>query len=329
MWIPFKKSSSQLMNHAVNDDPKQSQALLNQIVCEYFLDQKRKRRWRLVRRITLFILILIVIGLFIYGRVEESVARSKPHVGIIDIKGEIMDGQTSSADTLMKGLTNAYETKGLKAVIFRIDSPGGSPVQADYMYNTIRYFHQKYPDVKTYAVCADICASAAYYAASAADEIYANPSSLVGSIGVVFDGFGFVDTMQKLGVTRRLETAGRNKGFMDQFSPVNPEQEKDLQDMLSLIHQQFINQVKAGRGNRLKIDDETFSGLIWTGVQAKERGLIDGFASSGQLLRDVIKIEQAVDYTEKHSVLEQVANKFGSAIVNQLPLALGIRQGIH
>lgn len=329
MWVTFVNSSSHVMNQPIIDDTTNSQTLLNQIVCEYFTDQKRKRRWKWVRRIVIFALILAVIGLYVYERYEDIAARAKPHVGLIDIKGEIADGQAGSADILMKGLTSAYENKGLKAVILRIDSPGGSPVQADYMYNSIRYFHQKHPDVKTYAVCVDTCASAAYYVASAADEIYASPSSLVGSIGVVFNGFGFVDAMQKLGVSRRLEIAGRNKGFMDQFSPINPEQEKNLLVMLDLIHQQFINQVKAGRGDRLKVDDDTFSGLIWTGVQAKERGLIDGFASSGQLMRDVIKIDQVVDYTEKHSVLEQVADKFGAAVVNQLPLALGMKQGLR
>ncbi|MDP3705537.1 MAG: S49 family peptidase [Legionellaceae bacterium] len=317
------------MTQPIIDDPSNSQSLLNQIVCEYFAEQKRKRRWKWVRRIVLFLLIIAVIGLCVFGRYEDIAARAKPHVGLIDIKGEITDGQVSSADIFMKSLTSAYENKGLKAVILRIDSPGGSPVQADYMYNSIRYFRQKYPNVKTYAVCVDTCASAAYYIAAAADDIYASPSSLVGSIGVVYNGFGFVDTMQKMGVSRRLVTSGRNKGFMDQFSPINPEQEKNLLVMLDLIHEQFINQVKAGRGDRLKVDEDTFSGLIWTGVQAKERGLIDGFASSGQLMRDVIKLEQVVDYTEKHSVLEQVANRFGSAVVNQLPLTFGLTQGLR
>lgn len=317
------------MTHTIQDDNQNAQQLLNKIVSEYIMDQKRKRRGRWVRRGIIFCILLVLIGAFSYGKYQDNADRLKPHVGLIDIKGEIADNQAGSSDMLMKGLTSAYDNKGLKALVLRIDSPGGSPVQADYMYNALRYFRQKHKDVKIYAVCVDTCASAAYYVASAADEIYASPSSLVGSIGVVFNGFGFVDLMQKVGVTRRLETAGRNKGFMDQFSPVNPEQEKNLLVMLDLIHQQFINQVKAGRGNRLKVDDDTFSGLIWTGIQAKERGLIDGFASTGQLMRDVIKIDKLVDYTEKHTMFEQVADKFGSAVVNQLPLALGIKQGLH
>ena len=310
-------------------DAQTSQRVLTHIVSEYFTEQKRKRRWQWVKRIITFLVIASLLFVFLHNKYQESKTKLTPHVGLIDIKGEIVGGQSGSADMLMKSLNSAYQSKSLKALVLRIDSPGGSPVQADYMFNAIRYFRGKYPTVKTYAVCVDTCASAAYYVAAAADEIYANPSSLVGSIGVLFNGFGFVDAMQKVGVTRRLETAGKNKGFMDQFSPINPEQEKNLQTMLDIIHQEFIKQVKLGRGKRLKIDDDTFSGLIWTGVQAKERGLIDGFASTGQLMRDVIKIEQIVDYTEKQSVIEQMADKFGAAMINQIPNAMGLRQGFH
>ncbi len=310
-------------------DSQTSQQLLTQIVTEYFGEQKRRRRWQWGRRVMFLIFVLAIVVMLINNKYQESKSKLIPHVGLIDLKGEILDGQSGSADILMKGLSSAYQNKSLKALVLRIDSPGGSPVQADYMYNAIRYFHDKYPAVKTYAVCVDTCASAAYYVASAADEIYANPSSLVGSIGVVFNGFGFVDAMQKVGVSRRLEIAGRNKGFMDQFSPVNPQQEKFLQHMLDTIHQQFIEQVKKGRGSRLKIDDDTFSGLAWTGVEAKERGLIDGFASTGQLMRDIIKVEQVIDYTEKQSVIEQMADKFGTSMVNQIPVALGLKQGFR
>ena len=177
---------------------------------------------------------------------------------------------------LLKGIDNAYKNKGLKALILRINSPGGSPVQAEYMYNTVKYYKSKYPEVKTYAVCVDLCASAAYYVAVAADEIYASPASMVGSIGVLYNGFGFVDVMNKIGVTRRLQTSGVNKGFLDPFSPVSEFQKQKLQSMLDLIHQQFINRVKEGRGSRLHIDEDTFSGLFWTGEQALSFGLIDG-----------------------------------------------------
>ena len=315
-------------NDSVANNPN-SQALLNQIVLEYMKDQKRKRQWRWVKRIFYLFLIVCVILLLLWSHAEDAALRANPHVGIIDIKGNMFDTQAASADNFIKGLSKAYENKSMKAVILRIDSPGGSPVQADYIFNTIRYYRKKYPDIKIYAVCVDICASAAYYVAAAADEIYANPNSLVGSIGVVYNGFGFVDTIQKLGVSRRLQTAGRNKGFLDQFSPVNPDQQKKLQIMLDLIHQQFINKVKEGRGKRIHIDDETFSGLFWTGVQAKQRGLIDGMASSGQVARDIIKIDQAIDYTYQPSVMERVAKNIGTALADQLPIALGIQSRIQ
>ena len=313
-------------NNSVMDSTN-PQALLNQIVIEYMQEKKRKRIWRWVKRTLFMIVILWVIYLISPSLTEGST--SKPHIGLIDVKGTIFDNKAADADNFSKGLAKAYENKTLKAIIVRIDSPGGSPVQADYMYNTITYYRKKYPEVKVYAVCVDICASAAYYVAAAADEIYANPSSLVGSIGVIYNGFGFVDAMQKLGISRRLQTAGKNKAFLDQFSPVNVAQEKTLQVILDTVHQQFIEKVKTGRGARLHIDDETFSGLFWTGTQAKERGLIDGFASSGQLARDVIKIEHVVDYTFEESVMDRMAKTMGTAMANQLPTMLGVKPGLQ
>ena len=306
-----------------------SQALLNQIVIDYMREKKRKRVWRGLKY--LFFVLLLACGLYfiISEHSDDLNLRNTPHVGLIDLKGEIFDGKSGSSDNFMKGLSAAYENKSLKAIILRIDSPGGSPVQADYMYNAIMYYRKEHPDIKLYAVCVDTCASAAYYVAAAANEIYANPSSVVGSIGVLYNGFGFVDTLQKLGVTRRLQTAGRNKGFLDQFSPVDANQQKTLQVILDLIHQQFIEKVKAGRGDRLRIDDDTFSGLFWTGMQAKERGLIDGFASSGQLARTIIKLDHVVDYTYEPSMLERVSKNIGTAMADQLPMALGMKQGFQ
>lgn len=307
-----------------------SQALLNQIVLDYMREKKQKRVWRWVKRIITALLIIGIIYLLFFNRAEDAAARMRPHVGLIEIKGNIFNNsQSVDADNFIKGLAKAYDNEEMKAVILRIDSPGGSPVQADYMYNTIKYYREKHPDIKIYAVCVDMCASAAYYVAAAADEIYANPSSLVGSIGVLYNGFGFVDAMHKLGISRRLQTAGANKGFLDQFSPVNPSQEKTLQAMLDIVHQQFIDKVKAGRGSRLHIDAETFSGLFWTGVQAKEKGLIDGFASSGQLARDTIKIDNVIDYTQKPSMFERVTKNLGTAMADELPLALGMKPGFQ
>ena len=306
-----------------------SQSVLNQIVLDYMQSQKRRRRWRIVKGIIFWALLFFILYWFLLMKSQEQNARQHPHVGLIDVSGNMFDDQSASADNFIKGMESAYANKGLKAVILRINSPGGSAVQADYMYSTVRFYQKKYKDIKVYAVCVDSCASAAYYLASSADAIYANPASMVGSIGVLYNGFGFVDTLQKVGVSRRLQIAGRNKAFMDPFSPTNPDQEKTLQVMLDLVHKQFIQRVTAGRGKRLHIDNDTFSGLLWVGVQAKERGLIDGFASSGQLARDVIKVPQLIDYTYKQSISERIAKNIGTAMATQLPQALGVKPGFQ
>ena len=315
-------------NHNDSVDNTNAQVLLNQIVVDYMREKKRKRTWQWIKRFIILLLIIWLGYLFTTMRAGDIGARATPHVGLIDVKGTIAEDQAASADNLMKGMDKAYESKSLKALILRIDSPGGSPVQADYMFNAIRYYRTKHPDVKIYAVCVDACASAAYYIAAATDEIYANPASLVGSIGVLYNGFGFVDTLQKVGVSRRLQTAGSNKGFLDPFSPLQAHQQELLQNMLDIIHQQFIARVKEGRGARLKVDADTFSGLYWTGEQAKERGLIDGFASSGQLMREVIKLDQVVDYTYQTNLFERMAKTMGTAMADQLPSAMGMRSGI-
>ncbi|STX43174.1 signal peptide peptidase [Legionella donaldsonii] len=315
-------------NNPMTENPD-SQTLLNQIVIEFMREQKSKRRWRWVKRVIYLLLLAFVIYLIATYKDEDKVLRAKPHVGLIDVNGTIFDTDSGNAENFAKGLDDAYKNTGLKALIIRINSPGGSAVQADYMYNTLQYYRQKYPDIKTYAVCVDMCASAAYYLAAAAEEIYANPASMVGSIGVLYNGFGFTDAMQKIGVSRRLQTAGINKGFLDPFSPVAPGDKQLLQTMLDDVHQQFIAKVKEGRGNRLKIDELTFSGLFWTGQQAKDRGLIDGFASSGQIARNIVKIDQVIDYSYKQSVFERMAKNIGTAVANQLPIAMGMQQGIR
>lgn len=315
------------MNNHGSDTPTDSQNTLNQVVLE-FMKEQRRRRWE---RWFFRLIILLMLAFFIYEAAwdsDDKTSGNKPHVGMIDLNGTI-DAQDANAENFEKSLDSAYKNTGLKALVIRINSPGGSPVQADYMYNALKTYRKNYPDIKIYAVCVDICASAAYYVASAADQIYADESSMVGSIGVIYNGFGFVDAMQKLGVSRRMQTAGANKGFLDPFSPEVAEQQQYLQEMLNEVHTQFINKVKQGRGNRLKIDAQTFSGLIWTGTQAKERGLIDGFAGASGLIKNVIKIDQVIDYTNKQSVLEKVARNMGTEMANRLPLAFGLKSGIR
>lgn len=306
-----------------------SQVLLSQLTMEFLREKKRQRRRNRLKAALIGGMVLWVGYLSFTFDDGVSSDNKRPHVGMIDLKGTIMADESASAENFSKAMKKAYDHDNMKALVLRIDSPGGSPVQADYMYNTIQYYRKKHDDVKVYAVCVDTCASAAYYIAAATDEIYANPSSIVGSIGVIYNGFGFVDLMQKLGVSRRLQTAGHNKGFMDPFSQLVPGQEKQLQTMLNIIHQEFINRVKAGRGDRLQIDDDTFSGLFWTGVQAKQRGLIDGFASTGQLARETIKIDNIVDYSYKETPFERVAKRIGVAMVDELPQALGFKAGFR
>jgi protease-4 len=294
--------------------PEQAQYLLNQLVYDFMQQQKNHRRWLWLKRSIYSLIVVYFLFSFLFGYMTEKGQTARPHTGVIDLKGEISDRSLMNADSFSKSLAKAYKSGMMKALIIRINSPGGSPVQADYMFNSLRYYHKKYPNIKTYAVCLDSCASAAYYVATAADEIYANPASLVGSIGVIYDGFGFSDVMQKIGISRRLVTAGQNKGFMDPFSPESPAQKQYLETMLQDIHQQFIDKVKLGRGNRLKMQADIFSGLAWTGHRAKDLGLIDGFASAGELMREKIKLDSAVDYTEKMSVMEQVARNVSTSL---------------
>jgi protease-4 len=305
-----------------------SQTVLNQIVLDYMKEQKRKRRWRWVTRL-LFLLVIAYILYYLFWNNEESGVNIRPHVGLLDIRGEIKDSKGTNADDFAQGLNNAYKNTGLKAVIIRINSPGGSPVQAEYIYNALQYYKKKYPEIKIYAVCVDMCASAAYYAAVAADEIYASPSSIVGSIGVTYNGFGFVDLINKIGVSRRLLTAGANKGFLDAFSPSSDYQKEKLQTILNSIHQQFISRVKQGRGNRLHINDEMFTGLFWSGEQALTLGLIDGFSSSGQLAREKIEIETVIDYTHKENIFDRVSKTLGTALANEFSSSLGIKPEIR
>jgi protease-4 len=316
-------------NDVSSNSTPDSQVLLNQIILDYMKEQKRKRRWRWISRI-IFLLIIVFLGYKILTYSNESLGTNiKQHVGLIDLNGEIFDSKSASADNFAKGMQSAYKNKGLKALIIRINSPGGSPVQAEYMYNTIVHYKSQYPDIKIYSVCVDACASAAYYVAVAADNIYASPASLVGSIGVLYNGFGFVDGMEKIGVTRRLVTAGTNKGFLDPFSPVTDLQKQKLQTMLDVIHQQFIKRVKEGRGSRLHIDEDTFSGLFWTGEQSLVIGLIDGLASSGQLAREIIKIDNIIDYTQKQNLFERVTQSLGTAMADELPVSLGVKPGFR
>jgi len=233
-------------------------------------------------------------------------------VGVIDPKGN------ASADRITESLQLAFKDKNTQGVILRINSPGGSPVQAGIIYDEIRRLRGLHPNTPMYAVVEDVCASGGYYVAAATDKIYVDKASIVGSIGVIMDGWGFTGTMEKLGVERRVLVSGENKAFLDPFSPVDDKQKKHAQSMLDEIHNQFIEVVRKGRGKRLKENSDMFSGLLWTGARSIELGLSDGFGSVDFVAREVIKAEDIVDFTQKENFAERVAKRFGAAMADAL-----------
>jgi protease IV len=237
----------------------------------------------------------------------------KAHTALIDVQG-VISADDSSADSVISSLQDAFDDNKTRGVILRINSPGGSPVQAGQIYDEIKRLRAKHPDIPLHAVVDDICASGGYYVAAAADNIYVDKASIVGSIGVLMDGFGFTKTMEKLGVERRLLTAGENKGFLDPFSPVDEKQQQYAKKMLEEIHGQFIGVVKEGRGKRLKDTPELFSGLVWSGEASIELGLADGLGSVESVARDVIKAEEVVDFTYRPGFAERLASRLGTAM---------------
>ena len=276
-------------------------------------EQRAARRWRTFMRLCWLVFFGVLAWTLRSREMASTTSKSAPHTAVVDIKGEIASGADASAEYVVAALRSAFEDEGSKGVVLLINSPGGSPVQAGIINDEIVRLKAKHGK-PVYAVVEETCASAAYYIAAAADDIYVDKASIVGSIGVLMDGFGFTGTMEKLGVERRLLTAGENKGFLDPFSPQTETQRAFAQTMLDQIHQQFITVVKAGRGDRLKPTDETFSGLFWTGQQAIEIGLADQFGSLDFVAREVIQAEDIIDYTRRENVAERLAKRFGAAI---------------
>ncbi len=279
-------------------------------------EQKAKRRWGIVFKALGFAYLLVVLFAVVdWGAGSEHEQRHTAMVtlnGVIEAKGE------ANAENLIAALDAAFEEKNAVAVVLRINSPGGSPVQAGMINDEIRRLRGKYPDKPLYAVVEDMCASGGYFVAVAADKIYVNKASIVGSIGVLMDGFGFNGVMDKVGVERRLLTAGENKGFLDPFSPQVERHKAHAQTLLNDIHQQFIDVVKAGRGKRLKETPEMFSGLMWTGVQSVQMGLADDFGSIDSVARDVVQAEKVLDYSVKDNIAERFAKRLGAGAVNGL-----------
>jgi len=296
----------------IDQSPGWERSVLEKLAFAALEEQRASRRWKLIGRVTwLVILVLLVwIGFGLGGATKNTIA---PHTAVIEIRGEIASGAEASADQVVAAMRSAFEERGAQAVVLLINSPGGSPVQAGIINDEIRRLKAKYKK-PVYAVVEESCASAAYYIAVAADKIFVDKASIVGSIGVLMDGFGFTGLMDKLGIERRLMTAGENKGFLDPFSPQTARQRAYAQTMLDQIHQQFIDVVKAGRGKRLKETPEIFSGLFWSGQQAIELGLADQLGNLDYVAREVVKAEEVIDYTRHENVAERLVKRFGAAI---------------
>lgn len=277
-------------------------------------EQTRARRWSVFFKSLMFLYLILVFGIALYPRFKKDLGSdSQDHTAVIDIVGMIAEDKEANAASIIESLRDAVKDEHTKGIILHANSPGGSPVQSSYVYEEIRKIKKEHPKLPIYAVVSDICASGCYYIASASDRIFVNQSSLVGSIGVLMDGFGFVDTMQKIGVERRLLTAGAHKAMLDPFSPPKQEETVYMQGLLDQVHQQFITAVKAGRGDRLKETPELFSGLVWTGEAGVKLGIADDFGNEDYVAKELIGAEKLVDFTQPDPLFDKIAGKLGAS----------------
>ena len=284
-------------------------------------EQRRSRRWGILFKSLTFLYLLVLLVLLIPTDLKKIASE---HTALVEVKGVIADDTEASADRVVTGLRAAFKDSKTKGVILRINSPGGSAVQAGYVNDEIHRLKKKYPKIPLYAVVTDVCASGGYYIAAAADKVFVDKASLVGSIGVIMSNFGFVEAINKLGVERRLMTAGEHKAILDPFSPASEFDRTHIQSMLDKIHQQFISVVKQGRGERLSQDEALFSGLIWTGEEAIKLGLADELGSSSFVAREIIKAEDIVDFTSKEDLAERFAKRFGAGVASALARISGL-----
>jgi protease-4 len=298
---------------ATPGEPGWERVTLERLAFAALREQKVARRWSLIIRLSWLAFFVVLFWSVMHRGTTANEASGGPHTAVVEIKGEIAAGADAGAESVVAALRAAFEDEGAKGIVLLCNSPGGSPVQAGIINDEIRRLKVKHKK-PVYAVVEESCASAAYYIAVAADSIYVDKASIVGSIGVLMDGFGFTGLMDKLGVERRLMTAGENKGFLDPFSPQTEKQRAYAQTMLDQIHKQFIDVVKLGRGKRLKETPEMFSGLFWSGQQAIELGLADQLGNLDFVAREVIKAEEVIDYTRRENVAERLAKKFGASI---------------
>ncbi len=301
----------------MSEDNNWQQQTIEKLALSGLQEQKSARRWSIFFKALMFIYLFVVLFLAL-GWLGGTKAGTGEHTALIEIAGVIEAGGDVNADSVITSLSDAYESKGTKGIILRINSPGGSPVQSGIIFDEIKRQRKLHPSIPVYAVVEDICASGGYYIAAAADKIYVDKASIVGSIGVLMDGYGFTEVMQKVGVERRLLTAGDNKAMLDPFSPVNPKHQQLAQAMLNQIHEQFKTVVRQGRGNRLVEDNETFSGLFWSGEQSIKIGLADALGSADYVAREVIKQEEIVDYSYQDSVVDRFAKRLGASMAKSV-----------
>ena len=291
--------------------------LVTKLATAALKEQRRARLWGIFFKLLTFAYVTLILLMAVDWQSAE-VTGGKKHTAMVEVNGLIAPGTDASAERITSALQAAFKDKNTQGVVVRINSPGGSPVQAQTIYDEMKRLRKKYPEIPLYAVVEDVCASGGYFIAAGADQIYVGKASIVGSIGVLMNGFGFTGLMEKLGVERRLVTAGENKGMLDPFSPVDPKDMEHIKKMMGDIHQQFISVVREGRGKRLKDSPEIFSGLIWTGERSVDLGLADGFGSLEYVARELIKAEEIRDYTISEGIAEKFARRFGAAAANSI-----------
>lgn len=296
------------------DDRNWERGVIEKLATDALVEQRRKRRWGIFFRLLTFIYVGVILWMLSdVGDSRQTSLTDGKHTALVQLQGVIGPKHEASAENTILALRSAFEAKGTQGVVLLINSPGGSPVQAGMINDEISRLRSRFPNTPIYSVVEDICASGGYYVAAATDKVFVDKASIVGSIGVLMEGFGFTGTMEKLGVERRLLTAGENKGFLDPFSPQEPRHLEHARSLLTDVHKQFIEVVRKGRGNRLKETAETFSGLMWTGEQSVANGLADALGSVDFVAREVIKAEHVRDYTLKTNLAERLARQFGAA----------------
>jgi protease-4 len=303
--------------------PSWERETLEKVLLASIEEQRRARRWGIFFKALLMLYLAVALGLAARPMLGHGHKDSKSHTAVIDVVGMIAPGQPASAENIIQGLRDAAEDAGTKGIILRMNTPGGSPVQSAYVFEEIRRLKKAKPELPIHAVVADMAASGGYYIASAADKIYVNEASIVGSIGVIMGSFGFVETMNKLGVERRIMTAGDHKALLDPFAPVDPVAKQHLQGVLASIHKQFIDAVKQGRGDRLKETPDMFSGLIWTGSEGIKLGLADELGDARYVAEKVIGAKKMVNFTPEENLLDRISHRFGSALGRTLVEAAG------